>query len=68
MSILLILILLGLLACLMVGCYVISLRDELPDITAEDLVNAQTSFVYDGNGAQIAELHGGENRISVSSG
>ena len=66
LSILLILILLGLLACLMVGCYVISLRDELPDITAEDLVNAQTSFVYDGNGAQIAELHGGENRISVS--
>ena len=66
LSILFILILMGLLACLMVGCYVISLRDELPDITAEDLVNAQTSFVYDGNGDQIAELHGGENRISVS--
>ena len=32
LSILFILILMGLLACLMVGCYVISLRDELPDI------------------------------------
>lgn len=66
LSILFILIILGMLACIMVGCYVVSLKDELPDITAEDLVNAQTSFVYDDQGAQIAELHGGENRISVA--
>ena len=39
--------------------------DDLPEITAEDLISAQTSFVYDENGEQIAELHGAENRISV---
>jgi len=66
LSLLFILFMLGMLACLMVVFYVLSLRDELPDITAEDLVNAQTSFVYDDQGTQIAELHGGENRISVA--
>lgn len=66
LSILYILIMLGFVGCVMVACYVVSLRSELPDITAEDLVNAQTSFVYDDQNRQIAELHGGENRISVS--
>ncbi|MDO4733260.1 MAG: PBP1A family penicillin-binding protein [Bacillota bacterium] len=66
LSILFILFMLAMLGCLIVAFYVLSLQEELPDITAEDLVNAQTSFVYDAQGAQIAELHGGENRISVS--
>ena len=65
LTILMILLMLFLLGCLMVGGYVLSLASDLPDITVEDLVTAQTSFVYDENGNLIATLHGGENRVSV---
>ena len=58
-------IMLGLICCLLVGGYVMAVAADLPDITAEDLITAQTSFVYDSAGNQIASLHGGENRISV---
>ncbi len=66
LSLLFILLLLLILGGLVAGGYVLSLTDDLPDITAEDLVNAQTSFVYDGDGTEIASLHGGENRITVA--
>ena len=58
-------IMLGLICCLLVGGYVMAVAADLPDITAEDLVTAQTSFVYDSQGNEIATLHGGENRITV---
>lgn len=47
LTILMVFLLICLVACLAVGIYVISIAAELPDITAEDLVQAQTSFVYD---------------------
>ena len=46
-------LLICLVACLAVGIYVISIAAELPDITAEDLVQAQTSFVYDQMGCLL---------------
>ena len=64
-SILLILAILILVCCLGVVGYVLSVSTELPDITADDLVQAQTSFVYDSMGQQIAELHGAERRTTV---
>ena len=60
-----IIIMLGLICCLLVGGYVMAVAADLPDITAEDLVTAQTSFVYDTQGNEIATLHGGENRVTV---
>ena len=65
-SILMVFLLICLVACLAVGIYVISVAAELPDITAEDLVQAQTSFVYDQMGTEVAALHGSENRVAVS--
>lgn len=66
LTILMILLMLFLLCCLLGGGYVMSVAKDLPEITMEDLQNAQTGFVYDQTGVQIAELHGGENRISVA--
>ena len=60
------LLMIALICGLLLGGYVMALAVDLPEITAEDLVTAQTSFVYDSNGNQIASLHGGENRISVN--
>ena len=57
---------LGFLSCAGVCIYVADVVKDLPTITAEDLKNAQTSYVYDEDGNQIAELHGAENRTSVS--
>ena len=65
LSLLALIIMLGLICCLLVGGYVMAVAADLPDITAEDLVTAQTSFVYDSQGNEIATLHGGENRITV---
>lgn len=65
LTVLFLLLLIFLIGCLVAGGYVLSLAKDLPDITAEDLVNAQTSFVYDQGGTEIASLHGGENRITV---
>ena len=58
-------IMLALICALLVGGYVMAVAADLPDITAADLVTAQTSFVYDSQGNQIATLHGAENRVSV---
>ena len=55
----------GLIGCMLVGGYVLSIASELPEITIDDLMSAQTSFVFDETGTQIATLHGGENRITV---
>jgi penicillin-binding protein 1A len=66
LTIILIIVMLGLLGCLAVGGYVLSLAADLPDISAEELVNAQTTFVYDAEGGELAQLHGGENRVTVS--
>lgn len=66
LTILMVFLLICLVACLAVGIYVISIAAELPDITAEDLVQAQTSFVYDQMGTEVAALHGAENRVAVS--
>ncbi len=65
LTILLVVLILCVVAGLGATAYVLSLARELPDITVEDLITAQTSFVYDENGQQIAVLHGGEDRISV---
>ncbi len=64
-------ILLVLVGILIVGTifvigYVGKLAKEVPDWTDANFANAQTSFVYDRNGDEIAELHRGENRIAVS--
>ncbi|MEG1536999.1 MAG: biosynthetic peptidoglycan transglycosylase, partial [Clostridiales bacterium] len=64
-SILLALLMVGLIGVLIVGGWIIGLSAELPDITAEDLLSAQTSFIYDQNSEEITALHGAENRISV---
>lgn len=66
LTILLVFVLICLVACLGVGIYVLSVAADLPDITAEDLVQAQTSFVYDQMGTEVAALHGAENRVAVS--
>ena len=55
----------ALLFCILAAALVLSIRSELPDITAADLINAQTGFVYDANGTEFATLHGGEDRVSV---
>ena len=65
LTILMILLMLFLLCCLLGAGYVMSVANDLPEITIEDLKNAQTGFVYDETGVQIAELHGGENRVTV---
>ena len=64
-SILMVIGIIILVCCLAVVGYVVAISIELPDITADDLVQAQTSFVYDDMGRQIAALHGSENRITV---
>ncbi len=64
-SILLGLVLVGMIGVMIVAGWVIGLSAELPDITAEDLISAQTSFIYDSQGEQLTALHGAENRISV---
>lgn len=66
LSILIVIGALILMACLAVAGYVIALSFELPEITADDLVQAQTSFVYDDMGQEIAALHGSENRTTVT--
>lgn len=66
LTIILVILMIGLLGCLAVGGYVLSLAADLPDIDAEDLVTAQTTFVYDGSDNELAQLHGGENRVSVA--
>ncbi|MDO4581359.1 MAG: PBP1A family penicillin-binding protein [Bacillota bacterium] len=66
LTIFLTLVMLGLVACLFVGGWVLSIARELPEITSDDLVSAQTSFVYDQNGVEVAALHGAENRVSVT--
>lgn len=65
LSIVMVLIAFTLIGCLAVGGYVLAIASELPDITAEDLVQAQTSFVHDQMGTEIAALHGAENRTAV---
>ncbi len=65
LSIFLCLVGLFLIACIAVSAYVISLSYELPDITAEDLIPDQNSFVYDQQGTEIATLNAGENRVVV---
>jgi penicillin-binding protein 1A len=65
LTILMVFVAIILIGCLAVGGYVLSLASELPDITAEDLIQAQTSFVYDQMGTEIAALHGAENRTTV---
>lgn len=65
LSILMVLLGLFLVGCLFVGGYVLLLSRDLPEITAEDLVTAQSSFVYDQLGAEVATLHGSEHRITV---
>lgn len=65
LTILFVLIGLFLVACIAVAIYVISLSYELPDITAEDLIPDQNSFVYDQQGSQVATLNAGENREIV---
>ena len=52
-------------SCLVVTGYVIALSYEVSEITSEDLVQAQTSFVYDQMGTEVAALHGSENRTTV---
>lgn len=65
LSIMALLLGLFLIACIAVAVYVVSLSYELPDITAEDLVPDQNSFVYDQQGIEIATLNAGENRVVV---
>ncbi len=64
-SVLLILCAVFLTCCVVMIGYVVSLKSELPEITAEDLTNAQTSFVYNDQAEVVAELHGGEDRTNV---
>ncbi|MCL1975016.1 MAG: PBP1A family penicillin-binding protein [Firmicutes bacterium] len=45
--------------------WIAGLRQELPEITADDLQMNQTSYVYDKTGRQIGTLHAGENRVTV---
>ncbi|MCR4963105.1 MAG: PBP1A family penicillin-binding protein [Firmicutes bacterium] len=64
-SILLTLVMICMIGVLAVAGWVIGLTKELPEITAEDLMSAQTSFIYDQDGVEVTALHGAENRISV---
>lgn len=66
LRILLVLVIIGVICGLALAGYVLSLWRSIPDITVEDLVTAQTSFVYDEDGQQIATLNGGENRVSIN--
>ncbi|MBQ3111621.1 MAG: PBP1A family penicillin-binding protein [Firmicutes bacterium] len=67
--ILLVLILLGLLLCVVAGVVVLSwvsgIAKDLPEVTADDLVPAQTSFIYDMDGELIGKVNSGENRTIV---
>jgi penicillin-binding protein 1A len=65
LSILMVLVGLFLVCCLLLGGYILVLSRDLPEITAEDLVTAQSSFVYDQLGTEVATLHGAEHRITV---
>ena len=64
-SIFLALVMICMIGVLAVAGWVIGLAQDLPEITAEDLMSAQTSFIYDEEGLEVTALHGAENRISV---
>ena len=59
------LVMFGMIIVTMLGIYNWSLTLDVPEITEADLVTAQISFVYSADGQQIAELDGGEKRVSV---
>ena len=56
----------GLISAIGVGIWVLDIASTLPDISTEDLLTLQTSFVYDGEDVNYASLYGSENRVSVS--
>ncbi len=60
------LLLVVIIAGVLVAAWTFSLAEELPQLEAEQLVMAQTGFVYDKDGVEIGSLHGGENRVNVS--
>jgi penicillin-binding protein 1A len=64
-SLLMVLAALALVCCIGAGGYVFALASELPTISEADLVQEQTSFVYDQTGMAVAALHGPENRVTV---
>ena len=65
LSLLVLFLIVGLVAALGVGVWVLTIASDLPDITADELLTLQTSLVYDNADQNYANLFSGENRVSV---
>ncbi|MCL1906210.1 MAG: penicillin-binding protein, partial [Clostridiales bacterium] len=62
---LIIIMMASLIGGVMVAGWVFGLAKELPEITADDLIMEQNSYVYDRYGRQLGMLHAGQNRDTV---
>ena len=55
----------GVIGGVMVTGYVLGLAKELPEISSDELIMEQTSYVYDKNGRELGRLHAGQDRDTV---